>query len=150
MKALSEIQNKLQVKKDGKNPFSGWSFRNIESILDKLKDITKNYPEVVITLTDEFKDFGQFGVVCESTATYYEDGCALVSCKGSARVHFGKKGCDASQEFGSASSYARRYAISGLLLVSGGEDDPDETDTTDLNNGEVVVNPKVIEDDLPL
>jgi len=150
MKALSETQNKLEVKKDGKNPFSGWSFRNIESILDKLKPILKEHPEVVITLTDEFKEIGQYGIVCESTATYYEDGCPLAFSKGSARVHFGKKGCDASQEFGSASSYARRYAISGLLLVSGGEVDPDETDTADLNNGEVVVNPKVVGEDLLL
>lgn len=131
MKELVEIQKKLRVDKSLKNGFSGWSYRNIESILDKLKPLLDSYENVSITLSDEVKQVGDYPYV-ESTATI-SNGVEEKSVTAQAGIHFLKKGVDVSQQFGSASTYARRYAICGLLLVSSGEADPDSIDNTDQN-----------------
>ena len=131
MKELVQIQNKLRVDKSLKNEFSGWAYRNIESILAKLKPLLDEYENVTITLSDEVKQIADHCYV-ESTATI-SNGTETISTTAQAGINFLKKGTDVSQQFGSASTYARRYAICGLLLVSAGESDPDSIDNTEEN-----------------
>jgi len=131
MRELVEIQNKLRVDKSLKNNFGGWAYRNIESILDKLKPLLDQYENVTITLSDEVKQIGEYPYI-ESTAII-SNGTESVSTTAQAGIHFLKKGTDISQQFGSASTYARRYAICGLLLISSGEADPDSLDNTKEN-----------------
>jgi hypothetical protein len=131
MRELVEIQNKLRVDKSLKNEFSGWAYRNIESILAKLKPLLDEYENVTITLSDEVKQIADHCYV-ESTATI-SNGTETISTTAQAGINFLKKGTDVSQQFGSASTYARRYAICGLLLVSAGESDPDSLDNTKEN-----------------
>lgn len=131
MKELHEIQTKLSVAKDLKNTFSNWNYRNLDSILEKLKPVLREYPNVTITLSDEVREVCNIPFV-ESTATI-SNGEQTVTVTAQAGIHMAKKGCDPSQVFGSASTYSRRYAICGLLLVDSGEPDPDSMDNTKLN-----------------
>ena len=130
---LSVIQSKIALGKELKG--YGYSYRNAEQILQAVKPLLNG---AAIVCDDEIDDKG----LLTATATiFYKQ--AYLSVKGHAFLSE-HKGMSREQIVGCASSYARKYALQGLLAISDGADAPDglpQNDTaaeTAANNSEKV------------
>ena len=123
MKELIQIQNTLNAPKNLYNSYGGFKYRNAESILAAVKPLL-NAAGCLLLLTDEIVDVGG-RVYVKATATFTAPGGAHVSVEAFAREPDNKKGMDASQITGTASSYARKYALNGLFPI----DDVKDPDT---------------------
>lgn len=120
MKELIEIQNELKVPKNQFNKFGNYNYRNCEDILEAVKPLSKKY-NCLLTLSDEIIERnGRFYV--ESTARLTNADNVEIIVKASAREEETKKGMDSSQITGSASSYARKYALNGLFCIDDSKD----------------------------
>lgn len=111
---LYRIQQKAVSPKDKDNSFAGYRYRNVEGILRDVKPVFKN-EQVYCQLSDEVVVVNGSAYV-KATATLYDcESGESVSATGWAREAESKKGNDSSQCTGSASTYARKYALCGLL-----------------------------------
>lgn len=126
---LREIQSQVRSSKDQYNDFGGFAYRNVEKMLTELKPILVEH-ECCITFNDEVKEVGGRCYV-EATATLHTPK-GDISCKASAREQEIKKGMDAAQITGSCSTYARKYALCGLLATDDGSKDPDSKKNVDM------------------
>ncbi len=134
--ALIAIQSELKVPKNRKNNFGGFAYRNASDILEAVKPLLSKYKSQLV-LSDEMIHVGNWLVV-SSTAyfTCLED---EVQSVGFAMIDLSKKGMDDAQKTGSASSYARKYALCGLFLIDDAID-PDSLPTMP-DNGQPVPPP---------
>ena len=124
---LQAIQSELVAPKGQYNSFGKYNYRSAEDILEALKPILKKY-NAAITLSDEIVYIeGRYYV--EASVTLYAEGEAI-GAKASAREEETKKGMDGSQITGTASSYARKYALNGLFAI----DDNKDPDTDEYTN----------------
>lgn len=122
MEALKNIQSKLKAPKNQNNSFGGYKYRSCEDILEAVKPLlAENNAELV--LSDEIEVKGDRFYI-KATATL-KVGDETASATGWAREALSKKGMDESQITGTASSYARKYALNGLFLI----DDSKDSDT---------------------
>jgi hypothetical protein len=128
MKELVKIQTELKANKDLFNLFGGYGYRSAESILEALKPLLKETNCTLIT-TDEIVMYGDRFYV-KSTSTIKNQNGESESASSFSREPLSKKGMDESQLTGAASSYARKYALCGLLAI----DDRRDSDT--INNGQ--------------
>ena len=111
---LFYIQQRAVAPKDKNNDFGGFHYRNVEAILAKIKPLLKQTGTVVI-LTDSLTQNNN-SVYVEAKATLFDAVTGeSVSATAYAREMETKKGMDASQCTGCASTYARKYALAGLL-----------------------------------
>lgn len=127
IKRLAEIQKTLNAPKSQENTFGGYKYRSCEDILMAVKPLLG---ELVITVNDEITMVGD-RVYVKATATI-TDGEHSISTSSFAREAISKKGMDDAQVTGSASSYARKYALNGLLLI----DDNKDADHGDNRNSQ--------------
>ena len=124
---LQAIQSELVAPKGQYNSFGKYNYRSAEDILEALKPILKKH-NAAITLSDEIVYIeGRYYV--EASVTLYAEGEAI-GAKASAREEETKKGMDGSQITGTASSYARKYALNGLFAI----DDNKDPDTDEYAN----------------
>lgn len=142
MKELVKIQTELKANKDLFNLFGKYGYRSTETILEALKPHLKELGCVVL-LSDNIVEVGQpftlhtesnkngqsskldyngTRVYVEATATIINSTGDKLSVKAYAREDIEKAGMDASQITGSASSYARKYALCGLFAIDDGRD----------------------------
>ena len=121
MKRLSEIQKSLTSKKSLINDFGGYNYRSAEQILEDVKKLLKE--DETILLSDEMIVLGDRFYVKATAAIII--GKEKIETVAFAREPEIKKGMDASQITGSASSYARKYALQGLFAIDNGNNDPD-------------------------
>jgi hypothetical protein len=127
MKELIAIQSELKAPKNQYNDFGKYKYRNCEDILEALKPLLLKY-ECTLTMEDEVKEVGGI-VFIETTVSIQIDkegrteGRAVTAQAG---IDINRKGMDVAQSFGSSSSYARKYALSALLLIDDTKD-PDAT-----------------------
>jgi hypothetical protein len=132
MKELIAIQNELKAPKNQFNAFGKYKYRNCEDILEALKPLLLKY-ECTLTMEDEVKEVGGI-VFIETTVSIQIDkegrteGRAVTAQAG---IDVNRKGMDVAQSFGSSSSYARKYALSALLLI----DDTKDPDSTNDHGG---------------
>lgn len=123
--SLREIQQQLKAPKNQNNDYGGFKYRSCEDILEAVKPLLG---EMQLTLSDEIVEVGG-RVYVKATATIGSDlpvsGLAPVTVTAFAREAETKKGMDDSQITGTASSYARKYALNGLFLI----DDTKDADT---------------------
>lgn len=129
LKTLAEIQMAFRSTKDQRNDFGGFNYRNIEVMLADLKPILLE-KGCCITFNDEVNEYAGRCYV-EATATLHTP-VGDIWCKASAREQETKKGMDAAQITGSCSTYARKYALCGLLAVDDGSKDPDARKNIDM------------------
>ena len=124
MEALQNIQAKLKAPKGQFNSFGKYKYRSCEDILEALKPLLiENKAELI--LSDDIVAVGDRYYV-RATATL-KAGTESASSTGLAREADDKKGMDSSQVTGTASSYARKYALNGLFLIDDAKDaDTDE------------------------
>lgn len=130
MVELQKIQRKLNVPKSLVNKFGGFNYRNAEQILEAVKPLLEEQG-CVITLADDVVLVGDRYYV-KATATITNKNGQSVSTSALAREAHDKKGMDDAQITGAASSYARKYALGGLLLIDDGQD-PDSEDNSGKN-----------------
>jgi hypothetical protein len=124
---LTQIQSKLKAPKGNYNEFGRYNYRSCEDILEAVKPILSEI-NAAITITDEIILVGDRYYI-KATAQLFFDNCVAHFCTAYAREELTKKGMDAAQITGSASSYARKYALNGLLLIDDTKD-PDTRDNT--------------------
>lgn len=122
MELLNKIQQELNVPKNQYNDFGKYNYRSAEDILEAVKPLLG---EGVLILSDEVVNIGEYNYV-KATATL-KDGKDTVVVSAYAREATSKKGMDDSQMTGTASSYARKYALNGLFAI----DDVKDADTMD-------------------
>lgn len=123
MKELAIIQSTLKAPKNLRNSFGGYNYRSCEGILEAVKPLLMEQG-CFITLTDAMIPVAN-RVYVEATATITNVDGQSVSVKAYAREEETKKGMDAAQITGAASSYARKYALNGLFAI----DDTKDPDT---------------------
>ena len=111
---LFAIQQKAVAPKDIDNNFGGFKYRNVEGILKNIKPVLQEMG-VYCRLSDEAVELNG-AVYIKATAALInaEDG-EQIEATAYAREMESKKGMDSSQCTGSASTYARKYALQGLL-----------------------------------
>ena len=119
---LNTIQTTLVAKKGQYNSFSKFNYRSVEDILESVKPFLKE-SKLTLNITDDIKLVGdRFYIIATVTLT---DGKDSISTTGLAREPQVQKGMNESQITGSASSYARKYALNGLFAI----DDVKDMDT---------------------
>lgn len=125
--SLAKLQKELNCPKGQYNNFGKYSYRNAEDILEACKPLLH---DATITLDDDIVLIGERYYV-KATAFYScEEGC--LSRSAFAREPLNKKGMDEAQITGATSSYARKYALSALLLI----DDNKDADSSDNSEQE--------------
>lgn len=118
---LYEIQQKLEVPKSQYNSFGKYKYRSCEDILAAVKLLLP--AGTTISLTDEMVNIGERNYI-KATVILADETESLQAC-GYAREAEEQKGMDKAQITGTASSYARKYALNGLFAI----DDIKDTDT---------------------
>lgn len=120
---LSRIQKELKAPKNQFNSFGKYNYRSCEDILEGVKPLLNG---CILTLSDDVIAVGN-RIYIKSTATITcgEESVYVSAC---ARESETKKGMDDSQITGTASSYARKYALNGLFCI-------DDTKDTDAGTG---------------
>ena len=121
---LLNVQQKLKAPKNQVNQFGKYKYRSCEDILEAVKKLLGE-EGLVLTISDEPIVLGDRFYV-KATATV-SDGTTSISTTALAREPETKKGMDDSQITGTASSYARKYALNGLFCI----DDTKDADTKD-------------------
>jgi hypothetical protein len=125
-KKLSIVQSKLNAPKNQRNNFGGYNYRSAEDILEAVKPLLSEV-EATIVISDEIVQIAN-RIYVKATAVFTDENQATIPATAFAREEETKKGMDASQITGSASSYARKYALNGLLLIDDNKD-ADATNT---------------------
>nr|DAT04375.1 MAG TPA: ERF superfamily protein [Caudoviricetes sp.] len=126
---INKIQVELKAPKSQRNNFGNYNFRNCEDILEALKPLLLR-EKIIIQLSDELVQTGdRFYIKATATLIDVESG-EKHSATAFAREELSKKGMDGSQITGASSSYARKYALNGLLAI----DDTKDSDTTNTHN----------------
>ena len=139
---LYRIQQKAVAPKDKDNSFAGFKYRNVEGILRNCKPIFKA-EQVYCKLSDEVVEVNGQAYVKATAILYDCESGENIAATGWAREAESKKGNDSSQCTGSASTYARKYALCGLLGLDDSKakavSDPDVQTPMehDDDNGEV-------------
>jgi hypothetical protein len=125
---LSKIQVEFKANKSKFNSFGKYNFRSAEDILEALKPYNEKYG-VSFTITERFIDTYAEVPLLESTATIFDNnGINEITATAIVGVDLQQKGMQVPQQFGSASSYGKKYALGNLLLIDDTQD-PDATNT---------------------
>lgn len=135
---LAAVQQELKAPKDKYNSFGEYKYRSLEGIAEAVKPVLAKY-NCTIYITDEVVEIGG-ELTIKSTAHFVDveqapemsmdsRGITFTKAMLEATAYAGitneKKKLDRSQLYGVASSYARKYAMNGLLLI----DDTKDADT---------------------
>lgn len=123
---LAMIQQEVKVPKSQYNSFGGYKYRSAEQIESIVKPICMKYGTVLFLSDETYESTaGWHYVEAKATLVDISDETSI-SVTASARECETKKGMDASQITGTASSYARKYALSGLFLLDDVKDADDD------------------------
>ena len=119
---LGAIQQALNAPKSQFNSFGNYKYRSCEDVLGAVKPLLSEY-KCVLLLKDDLDSNGS-RIYIKATATIVdcdkpEDSVTVTAF---AREEETKKGMDASQVTGAASSYARKYALNGLFCIDDNKD----------------------------
>ena len=121
---LSKIQVELKVAKTKTNKFGGYKFRSAEDILEALKPMNDKYGVYFLIREDLIGD-----AVIKSEATIFDLEGNSISSAAIVGVDLAQKGMATAQQYGSASSYGKKYALGNLLLI----DDTADADATNTH-----------------
>ena len=116
---LATIQTKFKSKKSRFNSFGKYNFRSAEDILEATKPFLLELG-VTVTVNEELISTDPMPVI-QTTATI-TDGDGKITATSIVGVDLNQKGMQAPQQFGSASSYAKKYALGNLFLIDDTQD----------------------------
>jgi hypothetical protein len=140
---LQGIQSSLKAPKGQTNKFGGYKYRSCEDILTAVKPLLAEWGCAILIQDDIVEVGGR--VYVKATASLADNDTELaVSATAFAREAEVKKGMDDAQITGSASSYARKYALNGLFAI----DDTKDADATNDHGKRVPRNKDVVFDDM--
>ena len=145
MKELFEIQQRLVSNKANFNEFGKFNYRSLENILADVKPLL-NELKCTITFTDDMVLIGERYYV-KSTVTLENESGEKKEAVAFAREDASRPGMSESQVTGTASSYARKYAICSLLAINE-EQDPDGMDNRSkkaVNEPKTSINPDALD-----
>lgn len=138
---LMNIQKELKAPKGQYNSFGKYKYRSCEDILESVKPLLEKY-KVTIILTDKLEQIGERYYIRAMAILFDTESDNSIENTAYAREEETKKGMDGSQITGTSSSYARKYALNGLLLI----DDTKDADTDEFakenNKGKTKEEPK--------
>lgn len=132
LEKLLMIQGELKAPKGQYNKFGGYKYRSCEDILEAVKPLLIKY-NATLTVTDEIILIGDRYYIKATARLFDAEGNTennFITNTAYARESENKKGQDDSQITGTASSYARKYALNGLFLI----DDTKDADTDEYHN----------------
>lgn len=128
---ILDIQQNLNAPKNLYNKFGDYTYRSCESILVALKPLLLKH-KAIIYFKERTVELNGWHYI-EATACLRAEGKEEVfTTTGYAREDEAKKGMDASQITGSASSYARKYALNAMFAI----DDVKDSDATNTHGKE--------------
>ena len=120
---LATIQTKFKSKKSRFNAFGKYNFRSAEDILEATKPFLLELG-VTVTINEQILSVDPVPMM-QSTASL-SDGTNTINATAIVGVDLNQKGMNVPQQFGSASSYAKKYALGNLFLI----DDTADSDAT--------------------
>lgn len=122
---LSKIQIEFKAKKSRFNSFGKYNFRSAEDILEALKPMNEKY-RVYFTIDEKYIHTDQLPIIETKASMFDIDENNAIHSTAIVGVDLHQKGMATPQQFGSASSYAKKYALGNLLLI----DDTADADAT--------------------
>jgi hypothetical protein len=129
---LSKIQVEFKSNKSRFNSFGKYNFRSAEDILEGLKPFNEKYG-VYFTIREEVSVIFETTPILISTATIHDNNeINEIEATAIVGVDLQQKGMQVPQQFGSASSYGKKYALGNLLLI----DDTQDADATNSHGKE--------------
>ena len=123
--SMKDIQAELKAPKGQYNSFGKYKYRSCEDIVEAAKPVLFKHG-CHLNLSDDMVQVGD-RIYVKSIATVYKGDVVIGTSSAFARESFDKKGMDDSQITGTASSYARKYALNGLFAI----DDTKDADTNE-------------------
>ena len=126
---LNKIQTELKAVKGQYNAFGKYEYRSCEDILEALKPLLDEY-KTIVTISDDIEVIGNRFYVKATARIFDSESGEYIETTAYAREAENKKGMDSAQVTGSTSSYARKYALNGLLAID------DNKDPDHLNKGQ--------------
>ena len=123
---LASVQTRFKSKKSRFNSFGKYNFRSAEDILEATKPFLLELG-VSVTINEEIISFDPFPIM-NSQATI-SDGENAIHANAIVGIDLNQKGMNVPQQFGSASSYAKKYALGNLFLI----DDTADSDATNTH-----------------
>jgi hypothetical protein len=137
-----KIQYELKAPKGQFNSFGKYKYRSCEDVLESLKPLLHKHG-CVLLLTDESELVGdRYYIVARAMLVDVETG-EKVEVSARARESAEKKGMDDSQITGTASSYARKYALNGLFCIDDTKDADSMDNSTDKKETTLIDSSKV-------
>jgi len=124
---LSTIQQRFKSKKSRFNSFGKYYFRSAEDILEATKPFLKEL-NVTVTINEELISTDPVPVI-QTTATLHDEKGMALEAVALVGVDLKQKGMQTPQQFGSASSYGKKYALGNLFLI----DDTQDSDATNTH-----------------
>ena len=124
---LSTIQQRFKSKKSRFNSFGKYYFRSAEDILEATKPFLKEL-NVTVTINEELISTEPVPTI-QTTATLHDDKGMSIEAVALVGVDLNQKGMQTPQQFGSASSYGKKYALGNLFLI----DDTQDSDATNTH-----------------
>lgn len=136
---LSKIQIEFKAEKSKFHKFGNYKFRSAEDILEALKPMNKKY-NVYFTINETLINANP--PIMASVATIFDcDSFTSIDCQSVVGIDLEQKGMAMPQRYGSASSYAKKYALGNLLLI----DDTADADATNNYSNEPKTKPFLVE-----
>ena len=121
---MMKIQTTLKAPKNLFNSFGNYKYRNAEGILEAVKPLLAEN-KLSMYISDDVQAVNDRVYVKATVSIFDIETGESVMATASAREALNKKGMDDSQITGTASSYARKYALNGIFLL----DDTKDADT---------------------
>ena len=118
---LPKVQAELKAPKNLHNKFGDYDYRSAESILEALKPILAKYEASIIVIDEAPFEVGSKTYIPAVATITFQDGSVSVG-RSQAAEPDSKKGMDLAQLTGATSSYARKYALNGLLAIDDSQD----------------------------
>ena len=134
---LQGIQSSLKAPKGQTNKFGGYAYRSAEDILTAVKPLLAEW-NCTLVITDDVVEVGGRVYVKAAAVLADTEGEYTIQANGFAREAETRKGMDDSQITGSASSYARKYALNGLFAI----DDTKDADATNTHGKKPITQTK--------
>ncbi len=133
---LLNVQTELKAPKSQYNSFGKYTYRSAEDIVEAVKPLAKTH-RILLTISDEvIETAGRIYIKATAAVFDVDSPERMISCTAYAREPESKKGMDDSQITGTASSYARKYALNGLFAI----DDTKDADTDEYKGADASKN----------
>ena len=133
---LATIQTKFKSKKSRFNSFGKYYFRSAEDILEATKPFLLELG-VTVTVSEALCQSSSVPIIM-STAKI-TDGVDVITATAVVGVDLNQKGMQTPQQFGSASSYGKKYALGNLFLI----DDTQDADAANTHGKATAKKPKL-------